>query len=118
MQDRALAPSRGDPGPDEHTWHEPPPCPDCGAVGSVRRTNYDRWVRLAAKDLPAKDVPPEHRWRLETVRTRHSSYGVGLVAMRLGAIEPLPSDLVCPAHRTVCLCPEAEEERQRWYRGG
>ncbi|POX39861.1 hypothetical protein C3486_16605 [Streptomyces sp. Ru73] len=65
-------------------------------------TNYDRWVRLATRDRPAKDVPPEHRWRLVTGRR-----GAERVAVRLRGIVPLPSEPVRPAHRAVCLSPDA-----------
>ncbi|MCQ4084429.1 hypothetical protein NGB36_28575 [Streptomyces sp. RB6PN25] len=78
-------------------------------------TNYDRWVYLAIEDLPAKDVAPRYRWRLETIRGRHSRVPVDIVAVRIRGMEPLPSDPVRPAHRAVCLNPdtkhEAEQER-------
>lgn len=108
-EEGATAPPRGDPGPDDSTWIEPPTCPDCGAPVEIRRTNYDRWVRLATEDLPAKDVPPRHRWRLVARTAPHSSYVVDIVAVRIRGIAPLPSELVRPAHRAVCLSAEAEE---------
>lgn len=108
QEEGATAPPRGDPGPDDSTWAEPPTCPDCGAPVDIHRTNYDRWVRLAIGDSPAKDVPPQHRWRLVPRMARHSSYVVDLVAVRIRGIPPLPSELVRPAHAAVCPAAEAE----------
>ncbi|AXK37672.1 hypothetical protein DVA86_26630 [Streptomyces armeniacus] len=76
-------------------------------------TNYDRWVHLALRDLPAKDVPPRHRWRLETVTGPDSPAGVAVVAVRIRGIEPLPGELVRPAHRAVCLSPDAVREAEQ-----
>ncbi|TJZ54688.1 hypothetical protein FCH28_14685 [Streptomyces piniterrae] len=76
-------------------------------------TNYDRWVYLAVEDLPAKDVAPRYRWRLETIRAPYSPVAVDVVAMRIRGIEPLPSDPVRPAHRAVCLSPDALQEAEQ-----
>ncbi|MGI5471098.1 DUF6083 domain-containing protein [Streptomyces sp. CA-132043] len=103
-EEGATAPPRGDPGPDDTRWIEPPACPDCGAPVEVHRTDYDRWVRLATRDRPAKDVPPEHRWRLVA-----GPGGADRVAVRLRGIAALPSEPVRPAHRAVCPDPDARE---------
>ncbi|MFI6359837.1 DUF6083 domain-containing protein [Streptomyces sp. NPDC050743] len=61
----AAEPPQGpEPDPDDASWIEPPSCPECGAFIRVYPTNYDRWVSLAAVELPAKDVPERFRWRL------------------------------------------------------
>ncbi|RDG35885.1 hypothetical protein DVH02_22985 [Streptomyces corynorhini] len=70
-------------------------------------TNYDRWVRLAAKELPAKDVPARYRWRLLPLPARYSAVPTGFVAVRIGGTEPLPGEMVLPAHAAVCLGPDA-----------
>ncbi|WP_346097650.1 DUF6083 domain-containing protein [Streptomyces olivaceiscleroticus] len=101
-EEGATAPPRGDPGPDDTRWIEPPVCPDCGAPIELYPTNYDRWVRLATKDQPAKDVPPAHRWRLVT-----APGGAERIAVRLRGIVALPSEPVRPAHRAVCPSPDA-----------
>lgn len=98
----ATASSRGDPDPDDVAPYEPPWCPSCGALLRPYPTNYDRWVYLAETDVPAKDVPPRHRWRLITVRARNSGVAVELVAVRVRGVDPAPSDLVRPAHPAVC----------------
>ncbi|MEV5985487.1 DUF6083 domain-containing protein [Streptomyces sp. NPDC052051] len=88
-----------DPDPDDVSWIEPPMCPDCGAEVRVYPTNYDRWVSLATREQPAKDVPAHYRWRLTPTPT-------GSVAVRVRAIEPLLSDLVLPDHRMLCVPDE------------
>lgn len=93
--------------PDGITWIEPPACTKCHH--QVRRypTYYDRWVDLATCELPAKDVPEPYRWRL----AKGTGPYVGtMVAVQVRQIEPLPSDLVIPAHSL--LCPDEEAERQ------
>ncbi|MFF4950559.1 DUF6083 domain-containing protein [Streptomyces chattanoogensis] len=111
MEDGATAPPRAEPDPDDVTWYEPPTCRDCGAAVGHYPTNYDRWVYLAVEDRPAKDVAPRHRWRLTAIPGRHSHVPVDAdaVAMRIRGAEPLPS-FVRPAHRALCLSPDAEEE--------
>ncbi|MGW2559793.1 DUF6083 domain-containing protein [Streptomyces sp. NPDC001514] len=102
---------------DDVTPHEPPCCPHCNAEVLPYPTNYDRWVHLATRDHPVKEVPPRYRWRLVTLRARHSGIPIDVVAVRVRGIEPLPGDLVRPAHRAVCLDPDAmdevEQERAR-----
>lgn len=110
VEEGATAPPKVEPDPDHVTSYEPPTCRDCGAMVRHYSTNYDRWVYLAVEDLPAKDVAPRHRWRLETIRGRHSSVPIDIVAVRIRGIEPLPSDPVRPAHRAVCLNPDAVQE--------
>ncbi|WP_326655322.1 DUF6083 domain-containing protein [Streptomyces sp. NBC_01750] len=101
---------RPDPDPDDVSPYEPPCCPQCKAEVRPYPTNYDRWVHLATRDYPAKDVPPRYRWRLVSIRARYSSVPMDVVAVRVRGIEPLPSDLVRPAHRAVCLSPDAMDE--------
>ncbi|MBZ9643831.1 DUF6083 domain-containing protein [Streptomyces sp. PSKA30] len=110
IQEGATDTPRPEPDPDDVTPYEPPRCPHCKAEVSPYLTNYDRWVHLATRDYPAKDVPPRYRWRLVAVLARHSSVPTGSVAVRVRGIEPLPSDLVRPAHRAVCLSPDAVDE--------
>ena len=73
-------------------------------------TNYDRWVRLATRTVRAKEVPRRYWWRIEPIRARHSTYVIGQIAVRVSGIEPLPDDLVMPAHTFVCQDPAAIEE--------
>ncbi|MFI2190528.1 DUF6083 domain-containing protein [Streptomyces sioyaensis] len=113
IEEGATAPPQVAPDPDDVTPYEPPTCRDCGAAVRQYPTNYERWVYLAGEDLPAKDVAPCHRWRLETIHGRHSSIPVEIVAVRIRGIEPLPSDPVRPAHRAVCLNPEAVQEAEQ-----
>ncbi|WP_246102846.1 DUF6083 domain-containing protein [Streptomyces piniterrae] len=113
LEEGATAPPKVEPDPDDVAWYEPPTCGDCGAVVRHYPTNYDRWVYLAVEDLPAKDVAPRYRWRLETIRAPYSPVAVDVVAMRIRGIEPLPSDPVRPAHRAVCLSPDALQEAEQ-----
>ncbi|MFB9518205.1 DUF6083 domain-containing protein [Streptomyces purpureus] len=112
LEEGATAPARADPGPDDVDPYEPPACRHCGALVGHYPTTYDRWVHLALGDLPARDVAPGHRWRLETVPGRHTRVPVGIVAVRVRGIEPLPGDLVRPAHRAVCLSWDAAREAE------
>lgn len=113
LEEGATAPPKAQPDPDDVTWCEPPTCCDCGAAVRHYPTNYDRWVYLAVEDLPAKDVAPRHRWRLATIRGRHSRVIVDVVAMRIRGIEPLPSDPVRPAHQAQCLNPDVEQDAEQ-----
>ncbi|QTZ91581.1 DUF6083 domain-containing protein [Streptomyces auratus] len=113
IEEGATAPPQVEPDPDDVTPYEPVTCGDCGAAVRHYPTNYDRWVYLAVDDLPAKDVAPRYRWRLQTIVGRHSRVPVDIVAVRIRGIEPLPSDAVRPAHRAVCLNPEAVQEAER-----
>lgn len=99
--------------PDDLTWYEPPRCRDCGA--RVRRcpTNYDRWVDLGIRELPAKDVPLKYRWRLEEIRPPSSAIVTRVIAVRIRGLEPLPSEPVTPAHVAVCIDPDAIAEVER-----
>ncbi|MGW2058319.1 DUF6083 domain-containing protein [Streptomyces sp. NPDC001840] len=106
----ADAPPRAEPGPDDVDWIEPPMCPECGALLRPYQTNYDRWVYLASRELPAKDVPSRFRWRLLPLPARHSQVPTDFVAVRIGGLAPLPGELVVPAHIAVCLSPDAFEQ--------
>ena len=64
VTDGATAPPRPDTDPDDVSWIKPPTCPKCGAFVRIYPTTYDRWVSLAAAEIPAKDVPEPFRWRL------------------------------------------------------
>ncbi|MET7716546.1 DUF6083 domain-containing protein [Streptomyces sp. NPDC005407] len=106
------------PAPEDVTLYEPPHCTHCKAEVRPYPTNYDRWINLATRDYPAKDVPPRYRWRLVTLPARHSSASTDVVAVRVRGFEPLPSDLVRPAHRAVCLSPDAMEEVEQEHVSG
>ncbi len=56
------------------------------------------------------------RWRVERIPARHTSYDVGSVAVKIGATDPLPSDLVTPAHTVVCQSPDAVDEVEQAWR--
>ena len=45
-----------------------------------------------------------------------TSYDVGSVAVKIGATDPLPSDLVTPAHTVVCQSPDAVDEVEQAWR--
>lgn len=98
------------PDPDDCTRFEPPTCRACGAHVMNYPTNYDRWVCLSMRDVPAEDVPAHHRWRLQSVRGTYSAVPVDVVAVRIRGIDPLPGELVRPAHRAECLSPDAVQE--------
>ncbi|MBF8171320.1 hypothetical protein KVH22_02465 [Streptomyces olivaceus] len=91
------------------TFMEPQTCALCDAGIRVCPTVYDRWVSLAMTELPAKDVPERFRWRLVRLRSPRSSVVVDVVAVRVRGIDPLPGDLVVPAHRMLCAGERAEE---------
>ncbi|MEV0694022.1 DUF6083 domain-containing protein [Streptomyces sp. NPDC050388] len=97
-----TAPPPG-PDPDDVTWIEAPTCPDCGAEVRVYPTDYDRWISLAVRERPAKDVPPRYRRRLVPTAG-------GLVAVRVRGIEPPLGDPVVPDHRMLCL-PDEDDPR-------
>ncbi|WP_280846190.1 MULTISPECIES: DUF6083 domain-containing protein [unclassified Streptomyces] len=101
MADGATAPPRPDPGPDDVSWIEPPTCPRCGAFVRIYPTTYDRWVSLATVEMPAKDVPEPFRWRLTRLPDL-SRVTIDIVALRVRGIDPLPGELVVPAHRMMC----------------
>ncbi|MEU6883283.1 DUF6083 domain-containing protein [Streptomyces sp. NPDC046712] len=105
----ATAPPMPEFGPDDVSWVEPATCEQCGAPVRVRPTNYDRWVSLATVELPAKDVPPHHRWRVVRVYAPRTGVVVDLVAVRVRAVDPLPGDPVVPAHRMLCVQDGDEE---------
>ncbi|MFJ9213277.1 DUF6083 domain-containing protein [Streptomyces sp. NPDC102264] len=117
----AGAPPRAEPGPDDFDAVGPPLCPECNGLLRPYPTNYDRWVDLASRELPAKDVPSRYRWRLIPLRARHSQVPTGFVAVRIRGVEPMPGELVMPAHVAVCLGPDAsaevEEARKADLRG-
>jgi Family of unknown function (DUF6083) len=108
MAEGATAAPSPEVGPNDTTWYEPPICPDCNMPLRRFPTNYDRWVDLGSTEVTAKAVPRRYRWRLQ--RTAG-----GTIAVRIGGIDPQPSDPVVPAHRAVCVSPDAvaevEEER-------
>ncbi|MEU4843711.1 DUF6083 domain-containing protein [Streptomyces gilvosporeus] len=118
LEEGATAPPQAEPDPDDIAWYEPPTCSDCGAAVRHYPTNYDRWVYLAVEDVPAKDVAPRYRWRLQSLQGRHSSVPGAIVAVRIRSIEPLPSELVRPAHRALCLNPEAVQEAEEGRAAG
>ncbi len=111
--DGATARPRIDPGPESFEPIEPDECPKCGMEVRTVLTNYDRWVHLATVPMRAKEVPRRYWWRVEPIRADYSTYVVGSVAVRVRGIEPLPDDLVMPAHTVVCADPDAIEEVRR-----
>ncbi|MFF7130784.1 DUF6083 domain-containing protein [Streptomyces sp. NPDC008196] len=102
ISDGATAPPRPDPDPDDVLWVEPPTCPKCGAFVQIYPTTYDRWVSLAAAEMPAKDVPEPFRWRLMRL-PGPSRVTTHIVAVRVRGIDPLPGEPVVPAHRMMCV---------------
>ncbi|MBY8878633.1 hypothetical protein [Actinacidiphila acidipaludis] len=107
---------RPTPEPDAEStrWIEPDnECPRCGMEVRPVRTNYDRWVNLATSPMRAKEVPRPYRWRVRTLTARHSAYPIGVIAVKVSGIEPLPDDPVTPAHTVVCADPVAIEEVRR-----
>lgn len=98
----AIAAQEPTPGPDDVEWLEPRTCRRCHAAVRCYPTNYDRWVELAPFELPAKQVPPKHRWRLVSRTAAHSMTEVVRVAVRVGAIDPTPGEPVVPAHEYLC----------------
>jgi hypothetical protein len=100
-EEGATATPWPDPDPDDMAWTEPATCSQCGAAIRVYPTNYDRWVNLASRAMPAKDVPERYRWRLTSTPT-------GFVAVRVRGIEPLPGELVFPHHQLLCVADEDE----------
>ncbi|MET7744362.1 DUF6083 domain-containing protein [Streptomyces sp. NPDC005385] len=93
--------------PDDVDWIEPRTCRHCGTPVRCHQTNYDRWVELATFELPAKKVPPAHRWRLMRPRALNTPIVVATVAIRIGAIDPSPGEPVVPAHEFMCPGNEA-----------
>ncbi|MEV7979416.1 DUF6083 domain-containing protein [Streptomyces sp. NPDC086519] len=105
----ATATPRPDPDPDDVTLPEPPTCGLCGADVRVYPTVYDRWVSLAMVELPAKDVPRPFRWRLVKVTPPRSPVVIDIVAVRVRGIDPIPGELVTPAHQFLCAAEQAEQ---------
>ncbi|WP_308401347.1 DUF6083 domain-containing protein [Streptomyces sp. AC512_CC834] len=104
----ATAPPRPNPDPDDVTSMEPQTCALCNADIHVYPTVYDRWVSLAVTELPAKAVPECFRWRLVRIQTPRSPVVIDVVAVRVRGIDPLPGDLVRPAHQMLCSGQMAE----------
>ncbi|MGV9339606.1 DUF6083 domain-containing protein [Streptomyces sp. NPDC003688] len=104
----ATAAPRPEPDPDDVTFLEPPRCALCEADIRVYPTVYDRWVGLAMTELPAKDVPEHFRWRLIKIPAPRSLVIIDVVAVRVRAIDPLPGELVIPAHQMLCADKSAE----------
>ncbi|MBF9066836.1 DUF6083 domain-containing protein [Streptacidiphilus fuscans] len=96
--------------PDDLTFHEPQPCPDCGAPLTYFITNYGRRIALEADEVPAKTIPSRYQWRLLPTTARNSRYVIRLTAVHFGGIEPLPDTLVRPAHAAVCPAPTARDQ--------
>lgn len=79
-------------------------------------TNYDRWMHLSTVPLRAKEVPRRYRWRVETRPARHSSYPVAMIAVRVSGLDPLPDDMVIPAHTVECEHPAARAKVEEAWR--
>ncbi|WP_146088304.1 DUF6083 domain-containing protein [Actinacidiphila yanglinensis] len=111
--DGATALPRPDPGPESFEPIEPDECPKCGMEVRTVLTNYERWVHLATRSMRAKEVPRRYWWRIEPTRPGGTTYVVGSIAVRVGGIDPLPDDLVMPAHTVVCADLDAIGEVRR-----
>ncbi|MFC9744587.1 DUF6083 domain-containing protein [Streptomyces niveus] len=98
----ATAPPRPEPRPEDTEWIEAPECPECHGEIMAFPTNYDRWIYLALREVPAKEIPSRYRWRLMEIPRQYSH-----VAVRIAATQPLPGELVRPAHVAVCVSPDA-----------
>lgn len=107
LAEGAIAAAEPLPDPDDVGWAEPRTCRRCRTVVRCYPTNYDRWVELAAFELPAKQVPPRHRWRLVSRTAANSPVEVERVAVRVCAIDPTPGEPVVPAHEFLCLSQHA-----------
>ncbi|MFE0739288.1 DUF6083 domain-containing protein [Streptomyces sp. NPDC058855] len=99
-----------EPDPDDVTFLEPPTCPQCGSDIRIYPTIYDRWVSLATRELPAKDVPQRFRWRLVQLPSPYSPVVTDVVAVRVRGIDPLPGEPVIPAHQMLCSAEEVERQ--------
>lgn len=107
LSEGATAAPEPEADPDDVDRVEPRTCRHCHERVRCYPTNYDRWVELATFELPAKKVPPRHRWRLMSRKAAYSPIEVERVAVRVGAIDPTPGEPVVPAHEFVCLRQEA-----------
>lgn len=114
--DEATDPPPPEPGPDDVEWIEPEGCPRCGMEVRTVRTNYDRWVNLSTAPAPAKEVPRRYRWRLVTKTARHSTLPVAVIAVRVSGLEPMPDDMVIPAHTVECHHPAARAKVEEAWR--
>ncbi len=112
--DGVSGPQPEEPDPDDVQFHEPLPCPECGSALRLYRTNYGHWVAVEDEELPAKEVPRLFRWRLQSVRARHSPVTIAVVAVRVTG-DLGPSEPVRPAHRFRCYAgqDDVHEERTR-----
>ncbi|MFJ5213325.1 DUF6083 domain-containing protein [Streptomyces sp. NPDC088354] len=109
----ATAPPREEPDQDDTRWIEPPTCRACGLQVRRTPTNYDRWVDLGTVAVRAKDVPRRYRWRLLSIHPRSATVITDVIAVKVGAIEPTPGELIMPAHRALCPSPDAVREVER-----
>jgi hypothetical protein len=114
--DEATGPPRPEPEPDGVGWIEPEECPRCGMEVRTMRTNYDRWVNLSTTPARAKEVPRRYRWRVVAETARHSTYPVGVIAVRVSGLEPMPGDMVIPAHTVECGDPGARAKVEEAWR--
>ncbi|MBD0736441.1 hypothetical protein [Streptomyces sp. CBMA29] len=114
--DGATDSPRAEPDPENLGWIEPEGCPKCGMEVRVMPTNYDRWVNLSTVPMRAKEVPHRFRWRVLTVPARHSVHPVAMIAVRVGGLEPMPDDMVIPAHTVECQDPAARAKVEEAWR--
>lgn len=114
--DEATDPPRPEPDLDDVEWIEPEGCPKCGMQVRTMPTNYDRWVNLSTAPARAKEVPRRYRWRIVTKPARHSTYPVAMIAVRVSGLEPLPDDMVIPAHTVECQHPSARAKVEEAWR--
>lgn len=114
--DEATGLPRPEPDPDDVEWIEPEGCPKCGMEVRTMPTNYDRWVNLSTAPARAKEVPRRYRWRIVTKTARHSTYPVAKIAVRVSGLEPMPDDMVIPAHTVECEHPAARAKVEEAWR--
>jgi len=111
--DGATAAPRPEPDPESVGWIEPDTCPRCGMEVRLMPTNYDRWVHLGMAPMRAKEVPRRYRWRIGKLSARHSPHPTAFIAVRVSGLDPLPDDLLMPAHAVECEHPTTMAEVQQ-----
>ncbi len=114
--DDVADPPRPEPNPDDTGWIEPEGCPRCGMEVRPMLTNYDRWVNLSVTPVRAKEVPRRYQWRIVAKPARHSAHPVGMIAVRVSGLEPMPDDMVIPAHTVECQDPAARAKVDEAWR--
>ena len=101
VTDGATAPPRPDTDPDDVSWIEPPICPRCSFCAHlpdrVRPVGQPRYGGDARQRRPrALPLAPDEAAGPIRVTT-------DIAAVRVRGIDPLPGDLVVPAHSMMCV---------------